>query len=91
MDVRIAKDALLGQTAVQEMIARARRLNAEKTGRLGMSASFHLNPQAKLCTLFLEQPDSGNNVGLTPLVKGCKKQDCAVLFVIAVAVEDEGR
>ena len=25
------------------------------------------------------------------LVKGCKKQYCAVLFVIAVAVEDEGR
>ncbi len=26
-----------------------------------------------------------------PTVKGCKKQDYAVLFVIAVAVEDEGR
>ena len=26
-----------------------------------------------------------------PTVKGCKKQDYAVLFVIAVAVEEEGR
>lgn len=29
--------------------------------------------------------------GAMPTVEGCKKQDYAVLFVIAVAVEDEGR
>jgi hypothetical protein len=29
--------------------------------------------------------------GVMPPVEGCKKQDYAVLFVIAVAAEDEGR